>query len=501
MASPQDEDKGWYTLTGDLCEFNLGGETPNRTWFVINKPFGLVRKLFEVYPYDPVEGKGEQRSRTDNKGNPDSHVKKLRRAMVGGNFTPAPWAGGIRKGQLKNLEVDEKKKTVKLRVSERSPLPCLDGGHRESAMEMIRNEAEKAKDVAKMALVDALTITVQVYLDPNFTSRDFRNLQAGKPVSRSQLKFMEEQELASTDPKRSLAKRVAIALDKLPDHESFLSNDVNFLGGGGGKVEYASITATGGSDIATSLAGGAKIALYEGFKQFLPTEEAARDFLVESYKAMWTGIYKYDEKEEFINQMDGQKELMPRLLINGRMLRPNRLGGKGTKGGTGLLIMLGNMLAFRMLAVRKKADIPSTEVIRLIKAAGEVLDSEVRGGGSGTAKRELTGEFVREYFKDAVRQGEMDGHDMRLLGAIEGVPTLLIDILTRSTLNVDKEATEFIPADEVEDESAPTPPTGRLSDPDQTDSTWVESDAIPEDFTPPLPKNGRKKKVAAGAMG
>lgn len=506
-APPQQDadEKGWYTLTGDLCLFNLGPDRTNRRYFIWSGPFGVARKIFKVEPYDPVKNQGEQRARID------SHVRKLKRAMMTGAFTPAPWAGGVRTTHLKNLEVDDKRKKVKLRVSDRHPLACLDGGHRFESLEDLRKEAG---DTAGVKVVDGVTISVQVYLDPKFIREDFDNLQAGRAVNKSQRTFMKDMNAHGNDPKngpyRILAQKVAWALNKLPEPESFLSNDVNFTGGGGGRVEYASITTLGGSDVGTSIAGGAKIALYQGFKQFLPTEDNARDFLVECYKTVWQGIHKYDDQQEFTDPMDGSKQRFPSMLMPGRMLRPNRLGGRGTKGGTGLLIMLGNMLAFRMLAVRKKADtpIPPAEVKRLVEAAREVLDNDVKGGGSGPAKREATGEFVRLYFEDVVRRGDGDEHDERKSGAIDGVPTLLCDvILTRSTLNVPKDVTEYIPADEIE----PEPETPRMSDPDQTDPEWNEEDGPPdpaldtdeEEFQPPKPSkgNGGKKKPVTGSMG
>lgn len=504
--------KGEHLLKGELCTFSLGGELPKRRWFTVSLPFGMVRRVFKVEPYDPERGKGEQRKRID------SHVRKLVREMKAGNFTPASWSGGVRDGHLKNLEIDEKRGVVKLTVNERNPLALLDGGHRFESLEEIRKESDKDS----LPVVDGVAITVQIYLDPKYIRKDFRNLQAGRQVSRSQLKFMEEEE-AQPDPNdkkypvKSLSHKVAWILNKTEN--SFLFNDVNFAGSGSKKVEYASITTMSGSDIGTSIAGGVKITLYSGFNSFFPGgEDERRDFLVACYKAIYDGIWKYGEKEEYTDPVINKKESFPQILMPERMLRPKRLDG--TKGGTGMLIMLGNMLAFRLLAVRRKAEIVSTEVKRLVECAQQTLDCEIRGGGSGTAKREATGEFVRLYFEDVVRHGEGDQHDSKKLDGIDGVPQLLCDkILTRSTLNVSTDAVPYLPADDVDDH-APEP---RMSDPDQTDPEWTEEEDADtpqiepdfsggeteteegDEFTPPTPKGkvkvSKKHKSATGVMG
>lgn len=501
-----DETKGWHTITGELCEFQIRPDLPLRRWFTVNIKFGLARRILKVEPYDPAKGRGEQRNTVG------SHVNKLVRAMAAGHFTPASWSGGVREGHLKNLEIDPKKKRVKLRINERNPIPCLDGGHRNVSLEKIRETSDKKQQEA----VDNLTITVQIYLDPKWIREDFRNLQAGRNVSKSQLKFMQEEESAALTvspddkktPVKNIARKTAWVMNKLSNKESFLSGDINFTGEGGGKVQYASITAEGGSDLATSIYGGAKICLHEGFRQYLSDDKTAMDFLVECYTSVWQGIYKYDSQIDYQDPVDGSVEKFPELLLPGKMLRPNSLKAGSTKSGTSLLVMLGNVLAFRMLTIRKDIKIPSTEVKRLVEAAREILNDDVRGGGSGSAKRELTGEFVRYYLQDVIRKRGSE-HDNRKLGAIDGVPSLLCDVIwTRSTLAVSKKATEFsdFSIDE-EDETLPS----RLSDPDQTDEEWTETTEYEgDDLLPPEMEidtgeveeepsgKGRKKK---GAMG
>lgn len=487
---------------GELCEFQIRSDLPKRRFTTVNVTFGMARQFFKIQPYDPVKGTGEQRERID------SHVKKLQRAFQSGTYTPAPLAVGVRDSHLDSVHIDEKKRKVRITVSEVNPLALLDGGHRFASLTDMRATA----DVDGQKKIDSVMLTFVIHLDPEYIRKDFANLQAGKSVSRSLMKVMEEQgELNPDDkntPTRRLTRQLAGILNSLPENESFLHNDINFTKTGGGKVEYASITTLSGSDLGTSLSGGARIALFPQFWMdvFKQDETKARDFLVECYKAVWQGIWKYDEVHEFKHAMTGQDEKCPQLIMNDRMLRPNRTGG--TKGGTGLLIMLGNMLAFRTLAYHRKAEINQADVKRLVESAQQVLDTSVQGGGSGPAKRMNTREFVVEYFDDIVRQGEGDEHDARKLGAIHGVPVILCDqILTRSTLAVQKKSKDAI------DDHNYNPP--RMSDPDQTTPDWEETkpDGGPidnaeeigniegsEGFEPPPPSPAKRGRKPAAVM-
>lgn len=461
--------RGEIQLKGDLCEFWLGeGKGSKVQWFVTNLPYKQVRRVLEVQPYDLIKQTGVQRGTIRN------HVNKLKSEMLKGEFTPAGWSGSVLDSHLKNLKIDVNKGTVTLIVSERNPLAIIDGGHRYAALEAIRDKADKQLQTA----LDNLTITVQIYLDPEAVRKNFKNLQAGRPVSKSHMKIMEDIEASKKkgiDPSdkkafvKELSRQVVWLLNRDEGDDrgpEFISGDVNFTTVGEKHMEYASITTTGGSDIATSVAGGARVTQY--YRSLFPGGiDEQRDFLVACYKAIWEGIEHHAPKAEQVDATDGKRIIYPAIVGPGMTLRPNKK--KGTKGGTGLLLMLGNMLAFRALAVRREPKIVATDVKKLVDSAVATLHGPVSGGNSGPIKRQLTGEFVREFFEDVVQQD--DENDVRKMEAIDGIPRLLCDeILTRSTLGLDRNSG-------LKDERP-----RRLSDPDQTSAGWNndEEEEVPE---------------------
>lgn len=546
MANPQSattvvDNEKTLELSGKLCKFTLPIEGYiDRPWFSTDVTYGVLRKFFAVVPYDPNKGKGEQRDPIV------SNINRLYKAMKGNNYTPSTICVGIRVSHEKAMVKDEKKRRVTLTIKADNPLPITDGGHRSKGLEKLWKEA--TTDEQKKA-IEAIDVPIQIFLRPELIKRDFQNLNDSKAVSRSQLKMMREEELvddAEKGPAIRVTQRAVALMDVAPETESFLHNDVNFTGGGSGKCDYSSLTAANASDLATSVTGGAKIVLYPSYEKMfhadkekgLTREDVAADFLVTCYKSVWQGIYKYDEKEEIPNKMLGTVETFPELLLDGNMLRPNRLSGKGTKGGTGLNIMAGNMLAFYMLQVAHKTIVQPVHVKKVVAALRETLLQEVQGGGSGPAKRAATGEFIREFFKDDIRQTDDDQIDMNKMGAVDGVPTILCDlILTPSACNVPSRAQRA--KANIVDTSTEAESKKSLSDPDQTmpgfdddtpvgeletfdDADAPEVDADPDtiddqvtmeadddetedhkpevDFVPPA-KGGKKKGAKVGLTG
>jgi hypothetical protein len=347
----------------------------------------------------------------------------------------------------------------------------------------------------------------------------------GLPVNRSQLRFMAEADGHISEklvPFMHIYRPLAQRLNE--DPESFLYHQVKFTTSQQtSPLEYASITTSTGSDLATSLVGGAKIVRYPGFADHFPDDDAAVEFLVKCYNAAYQGIFKYGKKEEFENQVTGKTESFPELLQVQKALRPTIL--QGTKGGSAYLIMLGNMLAVRMLAVKKKLDIEPKDIKALVATAEETLNLDVNeaGGGSGNAKRTMNGRFVRAYFDDAIKKDDKDETDMRKLEAVDGVPVILCDIImTRSAFSVPKNAVAFYGAETAEEANDIGKRRGKVGHhrkpPVDTDEGWVdeEPEVIPDEdalesetdfldeetqseFSPPPPKPKHRKKEAAGS--
>lgn len=462
MATPTPHADNQYVFEGELCEFQVNDKVPKRRWTVVNVPYKVARKFLKAMPYDPINNKGEQRQRID------SHVRKLQRAVENGEYTPAPWAASVRQSHLKNLTIDEKRRKVSVQVSVQNPLALIDGGHRNNSLADLMKAHKDDKEY--LARIDALTISVTIYLsgDPKATREDFTRLQEGRAVSKSQIQVMKQMDGNVPEKKKPYVAIYSIVARRLnADDESYFKDEIKFVSGDNGRLEYSAITTLEGSDIATTLGGGAKIVQYPGFADFFPNgDKDKQDFLVACYNGVYQGINEYDEKENFEDPHTGVKMRYPQLLGPGRMLRPTKKGG--TKGGTGLLTMLGNMLAFKKLAVDRKTDIKPADLKKVVEVARLVLDQGTEGGMSGPDKRALAGEFAREYFRDHAKRSEADEANLKKLDSYDGVPALLCAILNKSAVGVSADATEYAGPEEEDAKAA-----GKVPRPDPRDTDPV----------------------------
>src|SRR5262249_1650502 len=157
-------------------------------------PYGKASELFMPVRYNAMTGKGEQRDI-----NP-AHLRKLKRAMEAGEYTPTPGSVGLRKKHREALVIEASPgigETFRLTVNSDGPLPLTDAGHRMEALALLvketKAEVEKAKDDkgkaearAKLDEILALPLTFTVHLDGD-SQRDFVNLQEGRPVDPAHL--------------------------------------------------------------------------------------------------------------------------------------------------------------------------------------------------------------------------------------------------------------------------------------------------------------------------
>lgn len=425
------EKEQFPVLKGPVCEMVTGkreDDTPIvRRWIVVNLPYGIVRRITRSDRYNPDTGRGEQRAGIE------SWQKKLAKAQQNGTFTPTPYAAGLRESHRKQLKFTNGDKHVEFHVDNKNPLPLIDGQQRSGAREMMRKNAEP--DEQKR--IDSDIITLVVYLD--YRKVDFDNLQEGRPVNKSHRLSMRLREGlvdAAKAPFLQMAQQVLTSLNNNP--ESHLDKQVKFDSGSSAPLEFSSLATLGGSDIATSIVGGTKIALYENqdFPVFAKGKQRTAAWLASMQVHAYQAIRKYGDKVELTNPVDGSKTEWPKVLQRDYVLCP---APNGTKGGSSLLIGLGNMLAFRM-AWQDKDEPQPKDLKHFVEAVQDTFDIELEGGFSGPMKRQLMGDFCRRYFADIVQQEGEEHQTKKLVPIDNGIPYLLTLMLTRSTFAVPKTA-------------------------------------------------------------
>lgn len=381
-------------LSGEAHVWSFGGRS--RVYAVVTLSYSRACDLILPYHFDATKGTGEQRALVD------SHVKKLKKEMLAGNYTPTPVSAGLHPDHKKALLIDNGRYT--LEVDPGTPLPQTNGQHRFAALADIRKmylEQTKSEDAVKVeeankmiASIDSLPITVQIALDGNPAS-DFVNLQASRAVDKAHMLALRIHQ-DETDPAAQMAFRAA---RQLHNHEESPFRDmVRFDSRGTLPLPVTTLCSRGASDIATSLVGLSRVAIH-----FEKEENHASFAVVSVFKAI--------------------SELAPDLQGYGKVLTPMKDGGK--KGPSTMYSGLASCLLFRLLLDGRV--LPTEEDKKhLAECATETLDEFVEGGFSSARKRELMGRFAKRYFSDVACQLH------------HGVPTDLVRILSSSTFGVEK---------------------------------------------------------------
>lgn len=384
---------GTYT-TWTLCDVTRQYGT------VQNLRYSEAVELVKPVPFKGETGKGQQRALVQN------HVRKIKREMRNGNFTPTPVSAALEDRHLAGLTLNPDG-TFSLVVKSQDPLLHTDGGHRFEALGQLIEELEAAAEKAKTdeerenltrwaEQAKVVPCTVTVYFGGN-PQQDFVNLQAGRTVDTSHMKALT---LHAKDgkPEMGLAFEVATTLNK--DKTSPFYNEVRFDSRGNRRLPIATLTATGGSDIGTSLVGVAKLGISRGKSaKFLAAA------LTDAYVAL---------KES--SDADGEDG----ALEEGKVMTP--VVNHGTKGASTMLVGVGLCLAYRLISLGKeKAD--QSDLDRLVAVVGRTLNVATKGNFSGSVKRKLLGRFAKEFFADTTETRH------------QGVPIPLLKTLSCSTFD------------------------------------------------------------------
>lgn len=355
-----------WTLTPDRSDL--------REYIIATLPFAAANRVLRPEMFDATTGRGEQRPVAK------PHVNKLRAAMLAGRYTPTT-AGATVPASLRPLVVRTGNR-VSVPLDEGHPLLLTDFGHRMAALRAIRET-----EPSLASLVDAVPVTTLIYLDGDPQS-DFINLQAGKPVDGNHLASLRASrgEIGADE-----AKALAIAKALNTNTRSPFYSHIRFPGRTSvASLPYKSIAEKGGSALATSLVGLAKVA-----------------------PPHW-GV---DETVSFfIDVCAVLRSRVPHLTEYGQPLAapPDMNVASAT-----LTIGVATLVAFRLY--KTEAALESKEAERIARSASEVF--AVQDYSSAQAKRSLMGRFASHYLSDI--------GDNR-----EGIPISLIALLKPSAFNL-----------------------------------------------------------------
>jgi hypothetical protein len=380
-----------HKLRGTVLDWNLGDPTiKGEQYFVTNINYGLLREIAKPYLFSAVDGTGEQRAQKK------ARIRQLRNAISKGEYTPAAWYMGVRDDH--DVEFDNDK--VVVNVDSSYPLPLTDANHRRAALEELR-----ADGGIMQRKIDNLPITCIVHLNPNKTKLNFINLNDKFNVDAGQMLTMKISNGAVKSNQKefySLALDIARLLHTASN--SHLYRLIKFDTQSGGSLPFKSISQSGKSDLSTSLYGMAMIC-----KDYGKDAEWGANQILFAYETLLSDA--------------------PELIKKGMVLAPEP---DGTMGGSTLIVGLGNMLAYRMKLLGREIPLKADND-QFIKAVREVFTGEVVDGNFSTQrKRMFMGEFTRALFADLVEAEDT------LIGAHEGIPIVLCNLLGTSTFNVSK---------------------------------------------------------------
>ena len=343
-------------LTGVFTKWTLF-DNKRQYGTVQNLPFYEAREFVMAVRFNGQTGTGQQREIVE------SHVRRLKREMEAGAYTPTNISAACSKKHRQALVLNEDG-TFALPVNSDDPLLHIDGGHRFEAMDRIVKELEgklaKAgeKDKGRLARcleqAKAVPVTVTVYFDGE-PAQDFVRLQQGRAVDAAHMLSLKVQQKLLKDQAVRTAFDVARLLHK--QEGSPVRDMVRFDSRGKLPLPVSTLCSAGASDSGTSLTGLARIGQM-GEKAKEP------DWLAFAVTAAVKALRKD----------------APALLACDKVLTPMSEGG--TRGSTTMLIGLGVVLAYR-LSVLGHAASTADDLSRLVQSAKSTLDKPVSGNISG----------------------------------------------------------------------------------------------------------------------
>lgn len=384
-------------ITGPVYSWKLLGN--NRTYSTLTLPYEEAVKNFVAVRYDATKNKGEQRELVE------THVRKLRKEMVEGSYTPVPISVNIPKKKVSDVKYRNKDgvKHFSIELNDGEYLSQTDGGHRFAALERIlsslnekltktEDEVERKTLKEQINEVLELPITATIYLDGD-PQQDFINLQAGRSVDAAHLLSLRIQRKVLDQPEYKLGFDVAKALagkEGSPFH-----GHIRFDSRGVAPLPISSLCSKSSSDITTSFLGLAKVGLLFDSKI---TAEKLADLVTEAYEII--------------------KTKAPEVLEYGKVL--TTVGNNGTRGSASMMIGVG--ICYSYLAMTLK-DVKKAK-LKLLDSIQE-LNKPVNGNFSGPFKRTLLGKFASKLFSDLTE----DKH--------EEIPLKLVKTLSASAFGIE----------------------------------------------------------------
>lgn len=443
-------------LTGNYQTWTFNGNS--RRYADVNLTYQEAKEIIRPVKYSALTGTGEQRALIE------PHVRKLKREVLEGNYTPTQMSAGLQKKHRSKLSLQDGKFT--LPVDPAAPLSQTDGQHRYAAISAIESELtellekadekEKARLETRLAELRSLPCGFRIYFDGDPKS-DFINLQAGRAVDSSHMFSLKIHQQVTDDPSLKLAFNIAKVLHKdaaSPFHE-LIRFDSRALSKGSlfKQLPISTLCAKGTSDIGVSLIGLAKVGLLFGCDQ---AERLAKFVTVTASTILANGTL-------------GQA---------GKALTPPR--NSGSKGSSTMIIGVAIAAAFKTLS-EGRLELDTTEITFLNDCMAETLDVEIDGNFSGVFKRRLLGGFTRLYLETC---GEL--HD--------GIPVKLLEVLSSSTYNAEslprrtksvsnsntQESVQAVAPTETSIQEIEVPVMVEPAPTTQTSNTALVSDFLPE---------------------
>lgn len=335
---------------------------PLRTWaYSTNKGrqytlwmtnYGTFREAAKVDIYNGNPESGEQRSQIE------SWTNTLLKAVEDDEYTPADISATVNDASCISI----KDKTVTIDVKGKI-LSVTDGCQRIGALEKLRNKS------ANPRLVDQLPIEVKIMLDPENRTKDFINLNKGKPVNTTHIRRLLIDIGKTSNPTMSkFSKDLAEHLQK--DSDSHLNNVINMFGRGSGGVDFAAITSEHASEKAMSLYGASMIAdAYQKDVKWI----AGR--IIEAWLIL--------------------SEEAPELVEPGAILCPPP---NGKRIPAKMIVGLGNAIAYRLMLTGEEK-ISDPEIDRFVAAARRVF-GDLGDLGDAPNQRTLLGDFIVDFYED-----------------------------------------------------------------------------------------------------
>lgn len=391
-----------------------------RRYAVINQTYSEIIKIIEVHEYDAETGEGQQRFAKE------AHFRKLAKAMLDGTFTPTPIAASLDKYYQEKATIDKYTGTFSVEVEEGRKIPQTDGGHRFRAIKYLRDryveeadsDKEGASEIASdiVDAIDRLPITCLLYLDGN-PQEDFVNLQAGRPVDKTQILSMRIQRNLMDEGYR-WAFDCARLLNK--DNNSPFFEKIRLDSRANLPLPLATIMSKSSSDLSSSLVGLAKVCKPSEWKP-----QQAVMLFVQVYSKLRTDY--------------------PEVLEYGKLLTP--IGQGGPKGAATLMVGVVVLFAHRLI-LEGKSKALKADLEKIVSAVEVTMDEPVGGNLNSTRKRVALLGLGQEYFQD-----------MKDVEFYQGMPRPLFDLLPASSYGV-KPPEDEQPEDVTYDNSdiEPDPP-------------------------------------------